>query len=116
MLIQQLVRIPSPPKRTLCTNYAASLAIERCHATILSKLPGIFSGLFCSRLQPVTILIGLIAALTRFSLSLHYDDYIIGSGISGCFINNLSQLLIYDESQGFQNKPSGVGIDPYKVI
>ncbi len=31
-------------------------------------------------------------------LSQHYDKYVIGSGNSGRFMNNLSQLLIYDEN------------------
>ncbi len=71
---------------------------------------------FCRRLQPATILTGLIAALTRFPELLVYAyvyayvyvyDYIIGSGKRGRFMNNLSQLLIYDESN---QPPLQVGV------
>ncbi len=35
-----------------------------------------------------------VSRVSSLCLSLHYDDYVIGSGNSGCFMNNLSQLLI----------------------
>ncbi len=38
--------------------------------------------------------IDLVAQVASLYLSLHYDDYVIGSGNSGCFMNILSQLLI----------------------
>ncbi len=80
-----------------------------------------FNG-FWRQLQSATILTGLIAALTRFpELLLYAYPCITMTTSSDLETVDVSWITWVNcsfrkNSQGFQNKPSGVEIDPYKAI